>query len=155
MEAAERQQRDVEAAIEALRDRTDGLEDAVCREVARVLALELASLSAAADRACDSLSRLRRTAARRTAWTAGLVAAGCCATAATVVGTVLPSPTEVHALRSERASLEESLRRLRDGGAALDLRRCGAERRWCARVEPGTGRYGRAGDLVVIAEREP
>ena len=40
--------------------------------------------------------------------------------------------------------------RLRREGAAVDLKRCGPERRLCARVDRTAPRYGEAADYLVL-----
>ena len=63
---------------------------------------------------------------------------------------LLPSAAEIAALRASRDQLSADIARLRREGAAVDLKRCGPERRLCARVDRAAPRYGEAADYVVL-----
>ncbi|MGH8217806.1 MAG: hypothetical protein ACREUT_04475, partial [Steroidobacteraceae bacterium] len=67
-----------------------------------------------------------------------------------VVRMALPTRAEITQLRSERDSLAAQVAQLSQRGARIDLRRCGADGRLCARVERAAPRYGAGGDYYVL-----
>ena len=63
---------------------------------------------------------------------------------------ILPSPTELAALRAKRAELASNVARLEQHGARIDLRRCGAAERLCVRIDRHAPAYGEAADYLVV-----
>jgi len=63
---------------------------------------------------------------------------------------LLPSSTELAALRLKREQLRAAIETLEVHGGLLDLRRCGVEQRWCVRVDRRAPSYGDQSDYLVI-----
>ena len=63
---------------------------------------------------------------------------------------LLPSRAEVAALEVRRAQLLAALGAPGSFGASLDLRRCGAARRLCVRVDRKAPAYGEDADFLLV-----
>ncbi len=150
MEAAQTQQALIAAALERLREHTLGLDDIVREEIRRTLLEELAALAEDGRRATQALRGLKRTASLRVAaWTVGLTVLSAAIPLGAAVW-LLPSRGEIGALRATRDELRDNIARLAHQGGRIDLRRCGAGRRLCVRVERGGPVYGDAADYLVV-----
>lgn len=126
------------------------LGQAVRDEVRAAFLEEFEALGQAGRRAAEALNSVRRVASLRVAvWAAGVVV--CCSVIPlAVVRMTIPTHAELIRLRSERDSLEVRVTQLSERGGRIDLRRCGADGRLCARVELTAPRYGTDGDYYVL-----
>jgi hypothetical protein len=149
VEAAQTHQKLAEAAIAKLNEHTQGLETVARDQIQRALADGLKSVHAETKGAVEALQRVKRAANARTAlWTLGVTATAA-AIALFVEWWVLPTPTEIAALRTERDALASNVAVLNQRGARADLRRCGTEH-LCVRVDMNAPRYGDQRDYFVI-----
>src|SRR5258708_10789811 len=150
MEAAQTQQALAATALERLREHTLGLDDIVRDEIRRTVIEELSARVEDSRRATESLRGLKRAASLRvTAWGVGLAVLS----AALPLGAtawLLPSRAEIRALRATRDELKDNIVRLVQQGGQVELRRCGAERRLCVRVERSEPASGEAADYLVV-----
>ena len=149
VEAAQTHQKLAEAAIQNLNEHIQGLETVVRDQIWGALASGLKGVQAETKGAVDALQRVKRAANARTAlWTLGVTAiAG--AIAVFVAWWVLPTRTEIAALRTERDALANNIAVLSERGARADLRSCGSGR-LCVRVDLKAPRYGEVSDYLVI-----
>jgi hypothetical protein len=149
IEAAQTHQKLAEAAIEKLNKQTQGLEAVVRDQIQRALIDGLKSLHVETKGAVEGLQRVKRSAnARVMLGTIGLTAMSV-SVALFVAWCVLPTPTEIAALRAERDELSSKIAALSQRGARADLRRCGTEH-LCVRVDLKASRYGDSSDYLVI-----
>ena len=149
IEAAQTHQKLAAAAIEKLNKQTQELEAVVRDQIQHVLADGLHSLHVETDGAVEALQRVKRVTNARTAlWTLGVIAAAV-AIALFVAWWVLPTPTEIAALRNEREDLARSIAMLNQRGARADVRQCGTGH-LCVRVDLKAARYGDGSDYLVI-----
>ena len=126
------------------------LEQAVRDEVRAAFVEEFEALGQAGRRAAEALDAVRRVASLRLALWA-IVVIGCCSVIpVAAVRMAFPTAAELGRLRSERDSLEAQVTQLAQRGGRIDLRRCGADGRLCARVERAAPRYGADGDYYVL-----
>ncbi len=150
LEAAESHQASATQALQALLAHTAGLDHVVREEIRATMVEELQDLRAQSQQAAAGL----RTLARRANCRLGLLAAAlvlCASTGPLALSWwLLPRPAEVAALRATHERLVTDIARLRDEGAAADLRHCGEQRRLCVRVDREAPRYGAAADYLVL-----
>lgn len=150
MEAAQAQQRLGQESLERLAAHTRELDVTVRDEIRRTLAEELGSVATESRRAVESLQRMRRAAnVRMLLWTVSM-AAVCSAVAIGEMWWMLPSQSEVAALRSRRDALAANIARLQQRGGSVDLRRCGAHARLCVRVDRHAPAYGADADYLIV-----
>jgi hypothetical protein len=150
MEAAHTQQALAESALARLKAHVSDLDDIVREEIRRTLVEELQTLGEESKRAAEALRRLGRSANTRVVlWSVGLTFL--CA-ALPMVGEwwLLPSQSELAALRAKRDDLAASVARLEQRGGRIDLRRCGGTDRLCVRVDRKAPIYGEAADYFVL-----
>ena len=149
-EAAQAQQRLGAEAIEALREHLRTLDALVRAEVSSAAREYLEGLSAEAQQTAAALRRARRAAqVRPILWSI----AACVLSAAialAVVRALLPSTGQIAALRSRRALFSADIKRLREYGGAVDLRRCGQRGRLCVRVDRSGPAYGAHGNFLLV-----
>jgi hypothetical protein len=149
METAERHQKLADAAIGQLNEQARGLVAAVRDQFHRAVIEEMKIVQAETQGAVEALHRVKRAAnARVTLWTLGLTAIST-SVALLVAWWVLPTPTEIARLRTERDELTSNLTVLNQRGARADLRRCGTGH-LCIRVDVSAPRYGDQRDYFVI-----
>ncbi|HEV7136587.1 MAG TPA: hypothetical protein VGN43_08125 [Steroidobacteraceae bacterium] len=150
MEAAQAQQRLGQESLERLAAHTRELDVIVRDEVRRTLAEELGSVAAESRRAVESLQRMRRAAnVRVLLWTVS-IAAVCSAVAMGEMWWLLPSQSEVAALRARRDALAANIARLQQRGGSVELRSCGAHARLCVRVDRNAPAYGADADYLIV-----
>jgi hypothetical protein len=150
MEAAQAQQALAETALASLKGHMSTLDDVVRDEIRHALVEELQALGNESQHAAESLRRLGRVAnARITLWSIGLTLL---CTAIPMCGQwwVIPSQSEIAALRLERDQLAANVTSLEGRGGRIELRRCGGSDRLCVRVDRKAPAYGEAGDYVVV-----
>jgi hypothetical protein len=149
VDAAQTHQKLAEAAIEKLSEHTQGLGAIARDQIQRALADGLNSVHAETQGAVEALQRVKRAANARTVfWTLGVTAIAL-SVALFVAWWVLPAPSEIAALRTERDALARSVAALNQRGARADLRRCGTGR-LCVRVDLSAPRFGDSSDYLVI-----
>jgi hypothetical protein len=155
MEAAQRHQSLVEAALEAMKTHTAGLDAIVREEIRRTFVDELCMLAAEIQTAIRSLHALRRSANMRLAVWSVTITATCCAMMIAVILSaarwLLPSQAEIAALRSQHEGLASAIARLQEHGGRIDLRRCGDTGRFCVRVDRHAPAFGQGADYFVVA----
>ena len=150
LETAHAQQRLGEEVFERLRDHLRALDGMVRAEVARAACESLGALSSEAQLAQVTLRRFGQgTAIRLFAWNTAAMALSVAITLA-IVHLLLPSGAQVRELRARRELYAADIRRLRQFGGTVDLRRCGTTGRLCVRVYPNGPRYGRHGDYLLV-----
>jgi hypothetical protein len=150
MEAAHAHQALVASALERLNAHVSGLDDIVRDEIRRTLVEELLSLGDESKRAAEALRRLGRSANTRVVlWSVGLTLL-CAALPVCGEWWLLPSQSELAALRSKRDDLAANVARLEQRGGRVDLRRCGGTDRLCVRVDRKAPAFGEAGDYLVV-----
>jgi hypothetical protein len=64
---------------------------------------------------------------------------------------VLPSDSEISALRTRRDTLAASVATLEKQGGRIDWRRCGENSRLCVRVDRKSPAYGEKAEYYVVA----
>lgn len=150
LEGAHANQTLAETALEKLKAHVGELEGIAREEIRATLLEELHVLGEDSRRAAEALRRLRHVADLRVAlWTLGMAALAC-AVPLGAAWWLLPSRAEIAALGARRTALEADVERLRAQGAGMELRRCGAERRLCVRVDRNGGSFGESGDFLVV-----
>jgi uncharacterized protein YPO0396 len=150
MEAAQTQQKVAEASLKRLKAVTHELAEIVREEVRRVAAEELQSLAADSKRAAEALREVRRAAGMRVvAWGIGMTAL-CSAIPLVVACWIIPSRTEIAALRARRDELVTRIENLEERGGRIDLRRCGVGARLCVRVDRKAPTYGEQSDYLIV-----
>lgn len=150
MEAAQAQQRLSQESLDRLAVHTRSLDSVVRDEVRRTVAEALGNVATESRRATESLQRVRRAANLRTLlWTIS-IAMICSGVAMGEAWWMLPSQSQIAAMRAQRDSLEANIARLRRGGGRLDVRACGARARLCVRVDRSAPAYGPGADYLVV-----
>lgn len=150
MEAANAQQALAQATLEKLNAHLRDLDTIVRDEIRHTLVEEFQVLGIEGRRAAEALRGLRRSANLRVAlWSIGMTVL-CVAIPLCGEWWLLPSQSELAALRSKRDELEANLAHLEQRGARVDLRRCGGTDRLCVRVDRKAPVYGEAGDYFVV-----
>ena len=149
IEAAQTHQKLAETAIEKLNEHTQGLEGVLRDQIRRALVDATKIAQADSQGAAEALQTVKRAAKARTAfWTLGVTAAAA-AIALFVSWWILPTRTEIVALRTERDELAGNIAVLNQRGARADFRRCGAGH-ICVRVDLKAPRYGNASDYLIV-----
>lgn len=150
MEAAQAQQRLGQESLERLAAHTHDLDVIVRDEIRRTLAEALGTLASESRRATESLQRMRRAVNVRTLlWTAS-IAMVCSGVAMAEAWWMLPSRSEIAALRARRDALADNIAHLEQRGGALDIRTCGARARLCVRIDRDAPAYGPGADYLVV-----
>ena len=150
MEAAQAQQALAETVLERLKGHMNALDEIVRDGIRHALVEELQVLGNESQRAAESLRRLGRAAnARLALWSIGLTLL---CTAIPMCGQwwLIPSQSEIAALRLRRDALAANVTSLEERGGRIDLRRCGGTDRLCVRVDRKAPAYGDAGDYLVV-----
>ena len=148
METAERHQL-AAAVIRELDEQTQGLQAMVSDQVRGALTEEIRIVHTEAQKAVESLQRVKRAAnARLIIWTLALTVSSA-RIALFVTWWVLPTPEDIARIRSARAELTSNLALLNRHGARGHLRHCGTARLY-VRVDLNAPRYGGQRDYFVI-----
>jgi hypothetical protein len=151
LESAQAHQKLAESQLESLRAHTQDLDGVVRDEIRRTLIEEMQMLTAESRRAIQALQRIRHGAAVRGALWCIVMAILCTAIPITIIHWTLPSESEIAALRARRDELSASVATLERRGGRVEWRRCGAEARFCVRVDRKAPTYGEQADFVVVA----
>jgi hypothetical protein len=155
METAQTQQSLVAAALAGLHAHTQGLDVVVRDEIRRTLVEELQGLAGETAEAGRALRALAVAASLRVAaWSVGTVTV-CGAIGIATIGAagywLLPSPGDVARLSAQRTALAAAIARLEAQGGRIDLRRCGAQGRYCVRIDRTAPAFGPQADYRIIA----
>ena len=150
MESAQAHQKLAETHLEKLRAHTQDLDEVVRDEIRRTLVEELQELTTESKRAVQALHSMKRAANMRALlWSAG-VAVLCTAIPSAIAHWVLPSESEIGALRARRDQLAISVTHLEQRGGRVEWRRCGDSARLCARVDRTAPTYGDKADYYIL-----
>jgi hypothetical protein len=124
--------------------------DAVVRdEIRRTLLEELQAVNTESRLAVQAMSRARHFANRRLAILGSGLVMFATAIPAGIFAWLVPSSTQINALRAQRADLEAALLRLREQGALIELRYCGDQRRLCVRIDRNAPTFGEQADYWI------
>jgi predicted phage gp36 major capsid-like protein len=151
MESAQAHQKLAETHLERLRAHTQDLDGVVRDEIRRTLIEELQMLTAESKRATEALRKIGRGAALRSGFWSIVVAVLCTAIPAALMRWVLPSGSEIAALRERRDELSASIAALEQHGGRVVWRHCGETFRLCVRVDRKAPVYGESADYYVVA----
>lgn len=153
LEAAQTHQALATALIEKLQAHTTGLDEVVRDQIHRTLLEQLRGLHTESQNTVAALRTERQQIRTRTIIRSvammGLSALVTLAIALGVAWYVLPSRSDIEALRAERDQLADNAALLEQHGARADLRRCGGEH-LCVRVDLTAPRFGEQRDYFVI-----
>ena len=142
MESAQAHQRLAESHLEKLREHTQDLDDVVRGEIRRTLIEELQAVTAESARTARALRDMNRVAnVRGVIWNLGL-AVLCTAIPGAFAHWMLPSASDVAALRARRDALAQNVTELERRGGKAEWRRCGEAARFCVRIDRRAPRYG-------------
>lgn len=150
MESAQAHQKLAETYLERLRAHTQDLDGVVREEIRRTLVEELRELSAESNRAAQALRAVKRAAGMRGLLLSAAAAALSSAVPFAIARWVLPSPTQIDALRTRRDQLAANVSRLDQQGGRIEWRRCGESARLCVHVDRTAPAYGDKGDFFVV-----
>jgi len=150
MESAHAHQKMAETQLERLRTHTQGLDDIVSDAIRRTLIEELQSLTKESERAARALGNMKRAANLQGVLWSAAIAMLCTAIPSLVVRWMLPSTSEIAALRAERDQLAMNVARLKQQGALVNWRYCGEAGRLCVRVDRDAPTYGEKADYFVV-----
>jgi hypothetical protein len=150
MEAAQAHQKAAESSLRKLKTTTSELAAIVREEVHRAALEELHSLEIDSKRAREALHAVRRTANVRTLlWSLGTTLL-CSAIPLGLACWLIPSHSEIAALRAKHDELAMKIAGLEQRGGRIDLRRCGDGGRLCVRVDRKAPTYGEQSDYLVV-----
>jgi hypothetical protein len=151
MEAAIAYQQSAEDALKRLNAHTRGMDAIVRDEIRRTLTDELMALGEECGRAKRALESVKRAAnVRILLWSIGITVV-CTGIALTVLWKLLPTKSEIAALREQRDRYSQTLAQLESRGGRIDLRRCGeANARLCVHVDPKAPAFGEHHDYMVV-----
>lgn len=150
LETTHAQQQLAASSLRQLEAHTRELDSIVREQMRHTLVEELGAVVQESARAVQSLRTLERAARLRfVAWTLTTTLLSGVA-AALSAWWLLPSPSQIEALRLKRDQLMSAIAELQQRGGLIDLRRCGAGQRWCVRVDRKAPVYGEQSDYVVI-----
>jgi hypothetical protein len=152
MESAQAHQKLAETHLEKLRAHTQDLDGVVRDEIRRTLIEELQMLTSESKRATEALRRIGRGAVARGGMWSVAIAILCTAAPIVIMRWVLPSETEIAALRVRRDQLAANVAALELRGGRIDWRRCGEAARLCVRVDRRAPTYGERADYYVVAD---
>jgi hypothetical protein len=150
MEAAQAQQRAADSSLRKLKAVTNELAGIIREEAHRVLVEELHSLEADSRRACEALHNVRRAAdVRVLTWSVGVTLL-CSLIPLGLAYWIIPSHSEIVALRARHLELAAKIANLEKQGGRIDLRRCGDGGRLCVRVDRAAPMYGEQSDYLIV-----
>jgi len=150
MESAQAHQKLAETHLDRLRAHTQDLDGVVRDEIRRTLIEELQELTAESHRAAQSLRAMKRAADLRAVVLSLGVACVSAAVPSTIAYWVLPTRSEIDALRVRRDELAANLARLEREGGRIEWRRCGTPERLCVHVDKSAPAYGEKADYYVV-----
>jgi hypothetical protein len=150
MESAQAHQRMAESHLQKLRAHTEDLDGVVRDEIRRTFVDEFRLLSAETEKAAMALREMKHAVnLRGLSWNVG-TAVLCMAAAGAVAHCVLPSQSQIDAMRAERDSLALNLSRLQQLGGKVDWHHCGSDARLCVRIDRKAPAYGEQSDYFIV-----
>jgi uncharacterized protein involved in exopolysaccharide biosynthesis len=150
MESAQAHQKLAETHLEKLRAHTEDLDDVVRDEIRRTLVEELKSLTAESERAARALRDMKRTVQMRSAIGSIVIAVLCTAIPGAIAHWMLPSLSDIAALRAQRDALAQNIAHLEQRGGKVDWRSCGDLRQLCVRVDRRAPIFGDKADYYIV-----
>jgi hypothetical protein len=150
LETAQSQQRLIASGLKQLRNHTQELDAIVREQIRGSLSEEFGALIEESARAVQTLRALKHAAELRFGcWLlAATLIVG--ALAALSVWWLLPSRSQIEALRAKQTQMSAAIASLDERGGRIDLRRCGDSERWCVRVDRQAPVYGAQSDYYVL-----
>ncbi|HEY6451659.1 MAG TPA: hypothetical protein VIX87_03590 [Steroidobacteraceae bacterium] len=150
LETTQTQQKLIESSLRQLEGHTQALDAVVRAQIRCTVIEELGAVVEESGRAVQALRALERAAKLRFAvWTLTTTLLSGAGTA--LVGWwLLPSTSQISALRAQRQQLGAAIGLLQQHGGLIDLRRCGSEARWCVRVDRRAPAFGDQADYLVV-----
>jgi hypothetical protein len=150
METTQSQQRLIAASLKQLKNHTQELDTVVREQIQRTLTEEFGALVEESAQVLRNLRALQKSAGRQFAsWTVAVTASLSLLTLLSAWW-LLPSPSQINALRLRQEQLTAVIDNLEQRGARIDLRRCGNSGRWCVRVDRQAPTYGEQSDYYVL-----
>jgi hypothetical protein len=150
MESAQAHQKMAETHLEKLRAHTQDLDGVVRDEIRRTLIEELAELAAESRRTAQALSAMKRAAHFRVLlWSLAAVLTSTAIPSAMAYW-LLPSTSEINALKARRDDLAAGIQRLEERGGRIDWRHCGPQARLCVRIDRSAQAYGDKADYFIV-----
>ena len=150
LETVQSQQRLAGETLAQLGEHLQSLERAVRADVAQAAREAFLEMSAEADALSTQLLGLRRAIGMRAALWSAAAALASAAVTVLAVRLLVPSVAQIDALRVRRALFAADVRRLREYGGSVELRRCGARGRLCVRVQRTGPVFGAHGDFLLV-----
>ena len=150
LETVQSQQRLAGETLAQLGEQLQSLERGVRADVAHAAREAFLELSAEADAVSTQLLGLRRAIGMRAALWSAAAALASAAVTVLAVRLLVPSVAQIDALRVRRALFAADVRRLREYGGSVELRRCGARGRLCVRVQRTGPVFGAHGDFLLV-----
>jgi hypothetical protein len=150
LETVQSQQRLAGETLARLGEQLQLLQHEVRTEVAHAAREAFLELSAETEEARAQLRGLRRAVAMRAAFWSAAAALASAATAVLAVHLLVPTAAQIEALRVRRALFAADVRRLREYGGSVELRRCGARGRLCVRVQRAGPVFGAHGNFLLV-----
>jgi hypothetical protein len=150
MESAQAHQKMAEIHLEKLRAHTQDLDGVVREEIRRTLIDELAELTTESRRAVQALSAMKRAAHFRVLLWSLTAAFASTAIPSGIAYWLIPSSSQINALKARRDDLAASIQRLEQRGGRIDWRHCGEQARLCVRVDRSAPAYGDKADYFVV-----
>ena len=150
MEAAQTHQKSADSTLRKLKDTAKELATIVREEVRSVVVEEFQSLTVESNRASAALREVQRAAnVRALVWSLSLTLL-CSAIPLLLACWLIPSRSEIAALRAKHDELAIKIASLEERGGRIDLRRCGNGGRLCVRVDRKAPTYGEQSDYLVV-----
>jgi hypothetical protein len=149
MEAAQAHQKAAESSLKRLKATTSDLAGVVREEVQRVVTEGLHSLESDSKRTCEALRAVRRAANMRVLTWSIAIALLSSAIPFGLAWWLIPSQSDIAALRAKHAELAAKIANLEQEGGRMDLRRCGGGR-LCVRVDRKAPMYGEQSDYLIV-----
>jgi hypothetical protein len=150
MESVQAQQRGLDESLQTLHAHTRGLDAVVRDEIRRTLVEEFHMLGAETRRVASVLQAAGRAAGWRAVRVGLVLALSASLAPATVIWWIVPSRTEIAALRAERDALAANMHQLGQQGGRIQWRRCGEAQRLCVRVERAAPAFGESADFLIV-----
>lgn len=150
LETVQSQQRLAQETLAQLREQLQSLERGVRAEVACAAREAFLEMSLETDALRTQLRGLRRAAGLRALASSAAAALAGAAVVVFAVRLWVPTPAQIDALRTRRALFSADIKRLREYGGSIELRRCGARGLLCVRVQRSGPVYGAHGDFLLV-----
>lgn len=150
LETTQAQQQLAASSLRQLEGHTQELDAVVREQIRHTLVEELGAVAEESAHAIRSLRALEHSARLRfLVWTLTTTLLSGVASALSAWW-LLPSTSQIDALRLKREQLLTAIDTLQQRGGLVDLRRCGTVQRWCVRVDRHAPAYGEQADYFVI-----